>query len=73
MFGPPVVQMKCSSQNPLKIGEELYFLQLEPTYMIITASYCLKVDFQAQALFKIVSLFSVEEIKKMKENSLSKV
>lgn len=65
--------MECSAENPFSFGEELFFLNLNPTYTIVTKSFCIKVELPAQPLFGIFRQFSVREIKLMKKKCEQKI
>jgi hypothetical protein len=72
-LGSLVLQMDCTPLNPFWVGEEIFLLQLDPSYTVVTKSFCIKIELLGQPLLKIISLFSVEDLLQMKLKCKTKI
>ena len=61
-LGRHILDMDCSFENPFYAGDELFFLKMNPNYIVVTKSYCIKVELAVAPLFALFQMFSPEEL-----------
>ncbi len=67
------MDMECTTENPFYAGDELYFLKINPNYIVVTKSHCIKVELAVAPLFAIFHMFSPEELLVMKKKCEARI
>ena len=65
--------MDCTFENPFYAGDELYFLMMNPNYLVVTKSHCIKIEISVAPLFALFQMFSPMELLLMKRKCEARV
>jgi len=66
-LGRHILDMECTFENPFYAGDELYFLKINPNYIVVTKSHCIKIELSVGPLFALFQMFSPMELLLMKK------
>jgi len=72
-LGRHILDMECTFENPFYAGDELYFLQINPNYLVVTKSHCIKIEISVPPLFALFQMFSPAELLLMKKKCEARI